>query len=75
MRFWPCRFKGMIRPNMALGYSDSRKIADRKTVHMALYLRERQLGDMRFKAMHRRWHLEAMERYQPYGSKMKRKEA
>jgi hypothetical protein len=39
---WPFqRFKGMIRPNMALSFDDSRRIADRKSVAMVGYLRAR----------------------------------
>ena len=39
---WPfCRFRGMIRPNMALSYEDSCRIARRKSMAMVGYLRAR----------------------------------
>ena len=41
MKLWPRRFKGMIRPNMALGFEDSRRVAKRKSVAMVGYLRAR----------------------------------
>lgn len=41
MKLWRRRFKGMIRPNMALGFEDSRRVAKRKSVAMVGYLRAR----------------------------------
>lgn len=39
---WPFRrFKGMIRPNMALGFGDSQRVAARKSAAMVGYLRAR----------------------------------
>jgi hypothetical protein len=40
---WPftARSVGMIRPNMGVGFFDSRKIAKRKSEHLVLYLRAR----------------------------------
>ena len=35
------RFKGMIRPQMGVGFDDSTKIASRKSVAMVGYLRAR----------------------------------
>jgi hypothetical protein len=61
---WPFRrFKGMIRPNMALDYEGSRKIAERKTIFMVEYLRARRDPDRRLIAKYRRWHLEGMQRW------------
>jgi hypothetical protein len=70
---WPFRrFKGMIRPNMAMGFEDSHRIAARKSEFMVHYLRARRDPDLvRIRALHRRWHLQAMARWQPYGSKRK----
>jgi hypothetical protein len=34
-------FKGMIRPGMAMGFDDSRKVAARKSIPMVDYLRAR----------------------------------
>jgi hypothetical protein len=40
---WPFtrKFRGLIKPNMGLGFSDSRHIADRKSLEMVVYLRTR----------------------------------
>ena len=35
------RFKGMIKPNMGMGFSDSRKISARKSFAFVMYLRAR----------------------------------
>lgn len=37
------RFRGMIRPDMALAIEDSRAVADRKSIWMVGYLRARRL--------------------------------
>lgn len=58
---WPFRFKGMIKPGMAMGFDDSRKIMLRKSADLVLYLRARRaphLGMMRY---HRRQHLDQMK--------------
>ncbi len=69
---WPFRrFKGMIRPNMALGIEDSRRIMERKSGFMVEYLRARRDPDRRCIHLFRRWHLGAMARWQPYASKRK----
>lgn len=71
---WPFRrFKGMIRPGMALGFEDSHRIAARKSVYMVEYLRARRDPDRRCIKLYRRWHLNAMARWQPYASKRKLK--
>ena len=41
MKLWPRRFKGMIRPNMAVSFEDTRRVAERKSVAMVGYLRTR----------------------------------
>lgn len=46
----------MIRPNMALTYSDARRICDRKGIWMVEYLRARRSRD-RLIGFYRRWHL------------------
>jgi hypothetical protein len=55
------RFKGMIRPNMAVGIEDSRKIMRRKSIWMVEYLRARRDPGLLFKALARRRHLEGLE--------------
>ncbi len=57
MRF---RFKGMIRPNMALGFNDSRRVMERKGGWMVEYLRARR-GDQRMKAYFRKRHFSEKE--------------
>ena len=42
LKLFTCRqFKGMIRPNMALSFDDSREVARRKSIPMVDYLRNR----------------------------------
>lgn len=53
------RFKGMIRPNMAAGFEDSRAVADRKSIWMVGYLRARRADTPRMTAFYRRKHFEA----------------
>ena len=54
------RFKGMIRPNMAVGFDDSRQVADRKSVWMVGYLRARRANaTIGMTAFYRRNHFEA----------------
>jgi hypothetical protein len=60
---WPFRrFKGMIRPNMALCFEGGRRIAARKSVFMVEYLRARRDPDRRCIRLYREWHLNAMAR-------------
>jgi hypothetical protein len=67
---WPfIRFKGMIRPGMALGFNDSHRIAARKSVYMVYYLRARRDPARKCIKLYRKWHLDAMARRQPYASK------
>lgn len=35
------RFKGMIRPGMALSYDDAKRVLDRKSIWVVEYLRSR----------------------------------
>ena len=56
------RFKGMIRPNMALAIDDSRRVLERKSGFMVEYLRARRDPDRRLIGRFRREHLEAMKR-------------
>ena len=41
MGWWPWRFRGMIRPDLGVGFDDSRRIASRKSEAMVGYLRTR----------------------------------
>jgi hypothetical protein len=61
----------MIRPNMALGFEESYRIADRKSAFMVHYLRARRDPDRRCIKLYRQWHLQAMARWQPWASKRK----
>jgi hypothetical protein len=54
------RFKGMIRPGMALTLADSARIAERTSIWVVEYLRARRDPSRLFKAMARRKHLAAM---------------
>ena len=69
---WPLKkFKGMIRPGMALGFADSHRIMTRKSGFMVEYLRARRDPERRCISLYRQWHLGAMKRWQPYASKRK----
>jgi len=57
LRLNPWRFHAMIKPNMALAYADSSRVAARKGIWMVLYLRARRDGLM--KAYFRRQHFNA----------------
>ena len=52
----PWRFRGLIKPNMALAYADSSRIEKRKGIWMVMYLRARRDGLL--KAYFRRGHLQ-----------------
>lgn len=67
MRVWLRKFKGMIKPGMAIGYEDSYRVAQRKTHFMVEYLRARRDPSRRCIALYRRWHLEAMARFRRGG--------
>ncbi len=56
--FWRKPFKGMIRPGMALGFGDSRRIADRSSEFLVHYLRARRDPDLvKVRSFYRRAHL------------------
>lgn len=61
---WFRRFKGMIRPDMALGFEGSRRIADRKSAPLVGYLRTRRsVHDPLTPEWARRIDREAMQAY------------
>lgn len=57
-RLNPWRFKGMIKPNMALSYGDSKLIYEARGINMVDYLRARRAGNRNMKAFFRNRYLD-----------------